>query len=129
MSTKGSTATDRSGIVDVAGANTGADNGVVGAGADAVRWLDCHKRSPAKAAIAKPTTDATTIEVRVVVGMFADRASMCAVGVESGNAADACIATRTAETSFGNTRAVSPPFASNQCEVFRKYWKSAGSGA
>src|ERR1700722_6195880 len=129
MSTKGRIATDFSGIVGAAGADIGADTGTVGAGIDTVRRLVSHRRSAANPAIAKPTTHATTIALRFVAGAYTDGARACAVAVEAGVSTGACIESRAAETSFGIARAVSLPLASNQCDVFRKYSKSAGNGS
>jgi len=129
MSTNGKTATDFSENAGAAGAGAGAGTGAVGTEVGAALRLDSQGRSTAIPAMAKPIRDAMTMAVRFFCGAFVDGAAVCAVGVEAGVTTGVCIASRAAETSFGMAHPVSPLLASNQCDVFRKYSKSAGNGA
>jgi hypothetical protein len=106
MSTNGRTATDFSGIVGAAAPDV--DDGAT-AGVGVARWLDSQRRSAANPAITKAATDATAIAAR-----FGDRAGGSDAFVGDSGAAgtvvavDACIANRTADTSFGNADSVPP---------------------
>src|SRR5208283_15664 len=128
MSTNGRTATDFSRIVGADGVGAGAGTAAFGSEVGAAHRLDTHRRSTANPAIAKPIRDVTMIAVFFAGRADGNGAGPRGVEAASGVTTGACMATRTAAMSFGIDRAISPPLASNHCEVFRKYSNSAGSG-